>query len=146
MIRLIEMSDKDEAMNISMKFIEESNQYVESLFNKEYVDELFTMHINSKNSVCIADEVNGKLKGFICLTINVPFQSHESFLQEVLFIVEDDSPMSAIRLFNEAKRVASNMKMNIYMGGIGSNPKVYKLYEKLGLKEIERTYLWTPNK
>ena len=146
MIRLATIEDKEEILELADYHIKHVGRLLKSEPDAESCEALANHILTDDNSACLVYEQKGKIIGLIAGYIDSPTLSKERFFTECLFVFKPGKGAYSIPLIKATKQFVIDAGLDgIVMGCMSdAGDRLFSLYEKLGLDELERKYLWKP--
>lgn len=147
MIRLATINDKDECLALAMQHINHVSKLTMSdTVDKECVSNLTDYVLTSPDSACFIYIHDNKIVGLLAGIVKSPSLTNERFFEEVLFVFKEGFGGHSIKLINVAKTFVEESKLDGMIMGCMSDAgeRIFSLYNKLGLKDLERKYIWKP--
>lgn len=149
MIRLATMEDKDECLALADEHI----RHVGSLtrgeeVNQDSVNALTDYILTNDSCACFVYVKNGEIIGLLAGNIESPTLNTNRYFVECLFVFKPGRGAYSVPLIKAVKEFVVDAELDglimAHMTDAGN--RVEKLYDKLGLNELERKYIWTPTK
>lgn len=149
MIRLATIEDKEKCLLLAKEHISHVGRLTKGEeVNDTIVDNLATYVLTKDDGICFVYEENNEIIGLLAGIIDSPTLNTNKYLVECLFVFEPGKGAHSIKLINAAKNFVIDAGLDgLILGHMSdAGDRIEKLYSKLGLNELERKYLWTPNK
>ena len=146
MIRLATIEDKEEILELANYHIEHVGRLLQKNPDPESVDALANHILTDDNSACLVYVKDGKIIGLIAGFIDTPTLSKERFFNECLFVFKPGKGAYSIPLIKAVKQFVIDAELDgLIMGCMSdADERLFSLYKKLELDELERKYLWKP--
>jgi len=146
MIRIATIKDKEEILELANYHIEHVGDLILGEPNKDSINALADHILQDPNSACFVYEKEGKILGILAGFVDTPTLNKERFFNECLFVFRPDCGAYSVPLIKAVKRFVVDAGLDgLIMGCMAdAGDRIFELYNKLGLVDLERKYVWKP--
>lgn len=148
MIRVAEIEDKEALLNIGMGHMEHVGEFT-GFGSDETRINAWAEHILTDNDcVCFVYEKDNQIVGLFAGKTVRPGSSTKEFFEEILFVFKPGYTAYSPRLIKAVKKFVVQAELDGLVLGCMSDggDRLFKLYERMDMKEIERKFVWMPSK
>lgn len=145
MIRRLESGDIAQVMEMAKAMHSESPFYNCYPFSEEKVTRLYEVFLNNPDWLCVLAELDGRLIGFLAVTIIPTFFGDARFVEDISFYVKPKyrGTSAALRLIRAVEAWAIANDVSAIRVGVttGTNPgPAGNFFLRLGYEETGRLY------
>ncbi len=146
MIRFATVEDKEALLVLADEHIKHVGELEMGGVDLETVNNLADFTLQDPSGECILYEKDGEILGFIAGSIHNPTLNKDRMFVEHLFVFKPGKGAYCVPLIKALKQFVTDAELDGLVMGCMSDAgeRIFKLYEKLELKEIERKYIWKP--
>ena len=147
MIRLATIEDKEELLKLAKYHIEHVGELAGGV-ELDTVNQLSDYVLTAPEGACFVYEKDNEILGFMAGIIGSPTLNTQQFFVEHLFVFKPGCGAYSVPIVKAVKKFVKDAELDgmIVAAMSTAGDRVFKLYDVLGMRELERKYIWTPKK